>query len=155
MSRTQRNALVCLFAFGLFVVAGIAFHATPGDAKTSLSIAKVQAGRGGGADENVKTKSMDNDPKATQPAAPPTKGGKGTRSGYSLLSFDNWTGLWINLYVDGDLVGVVGPYGDSSYLVASGTHIAYARAEFTDGSYSYWGPSRVSCYGTSTWRLEQ
>ncbi len=49
-----------------------------------------QKSRGEGKNENIKSKSEANDPKAL-PEAPVEKGGKKTRSGYTTVTFENYT----------------------------------------------------------------
>ncbi|HLV79202.1 MAG TPA: hypothetical protein VKT32_02940 [Chthonomonadaceae bacterium] len=39
------------------------------------------------------------------------------------LHVDNWTGDWVRIYVDGDYVGRVSPYGDLYIEVSADEHI--------------------------------
>jgi hypothetical protein len=68
---------------------------------------------------------------------------------------DNWTGWYVKVYVDGSFRGSVGPFDDGTVYVGSGATTVYARADFTDGSYKYWGSRVVNCPrgGTFSWTL--
>lgn len=72
-----------------------------------------------------------------------------------LVRFDNRTDLYIATYTDGNSTGTLGPWGDVyAYAVAGATRL-YARADFTDGSVTTWGPTMVDCPagGSYHWRL--
>jgi hypothetical protein len=58
--------------------------------------------------------------------------------GYSDIIFDNWTGLYIDLYVDGSYRGSVAPWDVKTTWAIPGRTRLYAKASFTDGSYNYW-----------------
>jgi len=107
---------------------------------------KAAQSRGGGADENIKSKSVENNPKAL-PEAPPEKGGDKSRGGNVChLLVDNYTRYKIQIFVDGDYVGLVSPWGDAkgSYI-PNGFYTFYGVADFTDGSRLIWGPTRDYC----------
>lgn len=112
---------------------------------TELKGTKGEASRGGEADPNIKQGQETNDPNATMDA-PPKKGGTTTRGGgYCEVQFDNRTKLYIKLYVDGEYRGTLSPYGDAVVYALAGSTRVYARADFNDGTYLYWGPSTYSC----------
>ena len=72
-----------------------------------------------------------------------------------LVRFDNRTDLYIATYTDGNSTGMLGPWGDVyAYAIAGPTRL-YARADFTDGSVTTWGPTMVDCPagGSYHWRL--
>jgi|ERR1700686_3275498 len=100
--------------------------------------------RGEGADPNIKSGEEANDPNAAT-SAPENKGGAKTRGDLCEVRFDNRTPWIIKLYVDGNYKGALLPYGDAvAYAWPGGTRV-YARADFTDGTYSYWGPQNYDC----------
>lgn len=113
----------------------------------TLKATKVESGRGG-EDPNIKDRSMANTENQDF-VAPKEKGGTTTgrgAAGVCRVDFDNRTNLKVQLFVDGAFRGVLAPYGDASVYTGSGPTRVYARAEFTDGSYVYWGPSDYTCY---------
>ncbi|HEY7568332.1 MAG TPA: hypothetical protein VH762_12215 [Gemmatimonadaceae bacterium] len=121
--------------------------------KEVVSVKGVKS-RGATADPNVKSDSLPaNHANATMPA-PPAKGGPKTRGATTgVLHVDNRT-LWvIRIYVDGDYVGTVSPYGDSYGYYGCSVRRLYARAVFDDGSYYSWGPSSRDVCDNFTWRL--
>ena len=117
---------------------------------------KATKSRGAGADENIKSKNEKNDPKATI-AAPESKGGEKSRGGICGVKVSNWTPWKVQLFVDGDYIALVGPYGDVDVVTGSGITRVYARADFTDGSVNYWGPRSFNCAsgGIYTWKLSR
>lgn len=116
----------------------------------NLKATKVEAGRGG-EDANIKSREMANT-EGQEVITPPEKGGATGRgaAGVCRVHFDNRTNLKIQLYVDGNHHGMVGAMGDVITYVGSGLTRVYARADYTDGSYSYWGPTDYTCYAGQT-----
>jgi hypothetical protein len=109
-----------------------------------------------GQDANIKNRSEKNNPKATA-TAPPSKGGP-SKFGTSRLCrvmVDNHTQWKVQVYIDGDYEGLVGPYGELYTVSTPGATKFYARADFTDGSVITWGPTiyQLSPGGTFTWKL--
>jgi hypothetical protein len=104
------------------------------------------------ADANIKTRRAANDPAASVPA-PASKSGEKSATMGCTVHVDNRTSLYIDVYLDGDFRGTVGPWGDLNRSVICGGTRLYARANYTDGSYSSWGPQVESVLGTHTWRL--
>ncbi len=115
---------------------------------------KATQSRGGAPDENIKSKSAENDPKALR-EAPPEKGGDKSRGAVCYLLVDNYTHWKIQIFVDGEYVGMVSPWGQAkgSYI-PSGNYKFYAAADFNDGSRLTWGPVNPYCDGLYTWRLD-
>lgn len=72
---------------------------------------------------------------------------------YCDVVIDNYTNLYIKVWVDNNYKGIVGPYGKITVAAAPGKTVLYARADFTDGSYSYWNPPAFDCGWEYTWRL--
>lgn len=114
---------------------------------------KAAMSRGTGPDQNVKSDSALNRANAVVPA-PPAKGGAKTRgTSPEQLHVDNRTSWYVRIYVDGDYVGTVEPWGDSYGWGSCADHVYYARAVFDDGSVRVWGPVKDNlCTGT-TWTL--
>lgn len=110
-----------------------------------LKANKAPASRGAEADPNIKNDKQTNDPNAK--GTPPTqKGGVTTRGGGNCeVRLDNWTDYLIKIYVDGIYRGMLDRYGDGVVYVGVGETVVYARADFDDGSYLYWGPKTYSC----------
>jgi hypothetical protein len=97
--------------------------------------------RGGSADANVRRDDAPNalnKPATTEPAGKSTRGGSASEPGQ--LCVDSRVDLYVKIYIDGQYVGTVSPWGDSCGYYGGGDHTIYARAVFTDGSYSSWGP---------------
>jgi len=112
----------------------------------------AQKSRGTGQDENIKNRSVKNDP-ANAPQAPPEKGGEKTRGALCYFSVDNRTPWKIQVFVDGDYVGLVPSWGNANGTYSPGTHVVYGLAEFSNGPDITWGPNSISCSGKHTWRL--
>lgn len=102
--------------------------------------------RGEGADPNIKDDKQTNDPKSEM-AAPEKKGGARTRGGgYCEVRLDNRSRWFVKVYVDGTFRGTMGPFGDSVAYTLPGETRVYARSDFDDGTFIYWGPTNYSCY---------
>lgn len=112
-----------------------------------------------GQDPNIRANAGTNVSGATVTAAVPAHkqaaGAASKGAATCLVRFDNRTDLYIATYTDGNSTGTLGPWGDVyAYAVAGPTRL-YARADFTDGSVTTWGPTMVDCPagGTYHWRL--
>lgn len=84
---------------------------------------------------------------------PPKQHGPVYGDDYCDVVIDNYTNLYIKVWVDNNYKGIVGPYGKITVAAAPGKTVLYARADFTDGSYSYWNPPAFDCGWEYTWRL--
>ena len=152
---TSKLALASAMA-GVLVLAGLAVptSAAKGDKKTiEVKGTKMKAPAN---DPNIKNSSEKNNPSATAPA-PPSKGGP-SKFGTSKLCrvmVDNHTQWKIQVYIDGDYEGLVGPYGELYTVATPGSTKFYGRADFTDGSVITWGPTiyQLAPGGTFTWKL--
>jgi hypothetical protein len=113
---------------------------------------KSTAGAKGG-DPNIKIGERTNSTTKAQPSSSTKGGAKG--AAICGVEFDNYTDLYIKVYVDGDYEGIVGRMGEKTVYAVAGTTVAYARADFDDGSYYSWGPVTFQCNpGTTyTWKL--
>lgn len=120
---------------------------TKDPSKTSgAPITELKSSSGSGStDKNIKKDEVANNAKGPKATAPRKKGGK-TRGGYGCeVRLDNSTGWVIKIYVDGIYRGAMGAYDDSTVTVQAGLTRVYARADFTNGTYKYWGPSDYRC----------
>lgn len=139
--------------FALTLTSPTLGHAQGGKkAKAAEEKTDAQKSRGTGPDENIKSQSTQNDANNAM-KAPPTKGGEKTRGGWCDFRVDNRTPWKIQLFVDGDYVGMVSGWGNASGSYSGGSHVIYGVADFTDGSKITWGPNSISCFGTYSWRL--
>jgi hypothetical protein len=127
--------------------------AQDGKASTNKATAKASKSRGSAdaQDPNIKSTHEKNNAQSSLPA-PPQKGGSASR-GVCAVHFDNRTQWYIQVFVDGDGQGTVGPYGDGYAYAISGATTLYGRAVFDDGSVTNWGPQVISCHGTFSWSL--
>lgn len=104
-------------------------------------------------DPNVTTPRGANDAAKPVPA-PAAKGGPTTRGGSCTVIVDSYTPWLIELYLEGGYWAEVPRYGKIEVSATEGRVRLYARARFTDGSVTTWGPRYFDCVGqTYTWKL--
>jgi hypothetical protein len=112
--------------------------------------------RGAGADANIR---RDDAPNAVNKPATPEPAGKTTRGGSAAASgqicVDSRVDLYVRIYVDGTYVGTVSPWGDSCGYYGEGEHRLYARALFSDGSSTSWGPVTGDASTGFKWTIRQ
>ena len=143
----------------LLAVAGSLASVSPAQTapagKTTEIVTQGHKVRGQGADPNIKRKSELND-SAVQLPPPAAKGGPKSRGSLCGIVVDNWTAWKVQFYLNGDLQGLISPYGALSGVTFSGPTVVYARADFTDGTYTTWGPQTFQCSGEGIyrWKLE-
>lgn len=106
---------------------------------------KSNRGTATGDDPNITTAEMPNNMNAK--TTPPTsKGGNSKGATGCKVIFDNRTGWHVKLYVNGRYRGTVGEYDDAYlYVTPSSNTVVYARVDFDDGSWLYWGPTSYDC----------
>lgn len=135
--------------------------AGPVEASAAAVDARPNAATAGakGQDPNIKANAGTNVPGATVTAGVPAHkqaaGAASKGANTCLVRFDNRTDLYIATYTDGNSTGTLGPWGDVyAYAIAGPTRL-YARADFTDGRVTTWGPTMVDCPagGSYHWRL--
>jgi len=151
-----RSVVALFIAFGILVIGDVSLFSNSSIADESKQVTdKAQKSRGSGANENIKSKSDKNDPNADIPA-PANKSGDKSRAGVCCITVDNYTAWKVQLYVDGNYQGLLWPWGDGTSCVYSGATRIYAMAEFTDGTYSDWGPRVFNCRPGKdyTWNLD-
>ncbi len=88
-----------------------------------------------------------------KPAAPTSTRGDVYGADYSDVVIDNWTGYYIDVYVNGNYRGSISPYDKKVTWAIPGTNTLYAKAVFNDGSYLYWGPKVTYTGYQYTWKL--
>ena len=115
---------------------------------------KARDGRGAVAsDANIKT-TADTNVKGAIIAAPPEKGGVQTRgTNWCGVRVNNKTSFYIKIYIDGRYRGEMPAFGDLGVWIECGRTRFYARAEFNDGSYKYWGPWDYLMITNYTWEI--
>ncbi|HRN54262.1 MAG TPA: hypothetical protein PK788_12260 [Gemmatimonadaceae bacterium] len=101
---------------------------------------------------NVRGEPGEQPPSAKAPAGTMTRGANDCR-----VHFDNRSNLFIAAYAQGTYRGELSPWGDVYTYVLAGETRLYARAGFTDGSVSTWGPRLIDCPagGSYQWMLYQ
>ncbi|POY36631.1 hypothetical protein C3K47_09665 [Solitalea longa] len=72
---------------------------------------------------------------------------------YSDIVVDNYTNYNIDIYVDGKYRGTLGPWEKKVTWAVPGKTRMYAKAEFSDGSYSTWGPNVAETGYEYKWNL--
>jgi hypothetical protein len=111
----------------------------------------------GGADTNVKQDRQTTvaGDKATAVPPPPQKAGNQTEKTRQFASCavmaDNWTGYWIDVYVDSTYRGTMPPWGELYTYAIPGPTLLYGRS---GGGSLRWGPLTVSCRSSYVWRLD-
>ncbi|PLW93454.1 MAG: hypothetical protein C0592_06105 [Marinilabiliales bacterium] len=73
-----------------------------------------------------------------------------TRGSYCELTFDNYTGYYINVWVDGEYRGMLDPWGTGYVTVGSGWTTWYCE---TSGGTYFW-QDKGSCNGEQWWNLK-
>jgi len=113
----------------------------------------AQTGHGSGQDSNIHADSKANPPDAKTPPPPEKSATPGART--CSVEVNNYTTWFVDIYIDAGYAATVGPWGNGEvYPPATGSKF-YARANFTDGSWKFWGPQPFTCAqsGASEWRL--
>ncbi|HQW44923.1 MAG: hypothetical protein IPP02_01150 [Chitinophagaceae bacterium] len=81
--------------------------------------------------------------------APTTDVAEGKSRGACSIYFSNYTGYYVNIYVDGYYKGQVSPWGGGSVVVGDGYTTIYC---ITAGRTLEWSDAG-NCYGSYTFRL--
>ena len=96
-----------------------------------LKSQKVENSRG--ENPNIKTTAPTTDKKVDK-----------SRGDLCQINFDNYTGYYVNVYVDGNYQGQVGPYGSGNVYVVDGSYTTiYCQ---TAGGTYYWSTSGTCDY---------
>lgn len=116
------------------------------DKKKKAKPVDLKAAKGSGdKDENIKQTRRTNQLNADIPPPANKSGTRGTGRMTCHIDLDNSTKHYIDIYIDGYYEGTMGPWDDAHVDAGSGATRIYARAEFEDGSYLYWGPENFVC----------
>jgi hypothetical protein len=130
-----------------------ALVALPMAAQNNVTSNGVKGGQAN-ADSHVKSNDMTNT--ADQNIVPPpNKGGPKAKGGaWCDIHIDNHTPYYVQFYMNGELGGVIGPWGDLYPDITAGMAQLYARAVFNNGDVLAFGPRDYHCSGGSfTWTL--
>lgn len=92
-----------------------------------------------GADANIKSNSPTSDKKKE----------KSRGAALCMIYFDNYSGLYVNVYVDGDYMGTMSPYGSLTVNEYSGYATIYCKST---GGTKYWS-DQGSCDGYYHFKL--
>ncbi len=113
----------------------------------TVTASKGTSSKGGDADANITQAEMPNviDMKMDLPIS--KGGGKGKGGGASdcEVQLDNWTSWNVKMYINGNFRGTLSGGNESYLYYTPGKLTLYARADFSDGSYLYWGPKSYTC----------
>ncbi len=141
-----------IFLLAFLLAAGIGFsgYAQPG--KPKLKKETVEAKPIATPDANVDGLQRPINDK-NKPAPPSTSRGDVYGPDYSDVVIDNWTGYYLDIYINGNYRGTVSPYDKKVTWAIPGTNTLYAKAVFNDGSYLYWGPQPTYTGYSYTWKL--
>ena len=156
----MRNTTIRAGLSGLVIAAATLFASADLQAQATKRQAGVTSNstktRGGAADANIR---RDDAPNALNKPATPEPAGKNTRGASAVepgqICVDSRVDLIVRIYVDGNFVGTVSPWGDACGYYGGGDHRLYARAVFTDGSYSSWGPVTGDATPGFRWTIRQ
>ena len=107
-------------------------------------------------DTHIKTPAGPNKVNARTPA-PAGQGGPRRRGGTGRIHVDNHTPWYIEIFVDGNYTGTVGPWGDLYRYADPASYEMYGKANFDDGSERTWGPRTIEVPEgrTMTWELDE
>ena len=110
--------------------------------------------RGGGGDANVRREDAPNPidkPATPEPPGKSTRGLTPVEPGF--VCIDSRVDLLVKIYVNGAFAGTVSPWGDSCGHYGAGEQKLYARAVFTEGSVSSWGPLAADATPGFRWTI--
>ena len=138
-----------LFLFVALLVIGLGFTANA-QVKPKLKKQSISANA-----QSTPTTEVDGLQKAMNMKNSPVMKDRGDVYGpnYSDVVIDNWTGYYIDIYVDNSYRGTVSPWDKKTTWAIPGSTKLYAKAVFDDGSYLYWGPSTTTTGYQYTWKL--
>ena len=83
----------------------------------------------------------------------PNKRGDRYGANFSDIIVDNYTGWYIDIYIDGEFRGTLSPWDKRVTWSIPGSTTLYAKATFDDGSYRYWGPTSAQTGYEYQWNL--
>ena len=86
-----------------------------------------------------------------QPATEDKSKGDVYGADYCDVTIDNWTGYYLDIYIDGSYRGTVAPYDKRVTWAIPGSTKLYAEAQ---GTTYYWGPYTFDCSWEYSWKLK-
>ena len=137
-------SLIAFMAFSFVVLSSNSYC----QEKDTTVEAKITKG-GNGLDKNVKIAEPKNDPKSEY------KEREKSRTSTITVIVENYTSWYVKVYDDGNYQGTVSPYGKGYFSDYGDIINLYAKAEFDNGTYNFWGPKYIrndDAY-TFTWKL--
>jgi hypothetical protein len=142
MTSRARFLVAAMAVLFTLVTVGAAFAAEKG-VSSPIKGPKVETKslKGSGEDANVKAPREANK-EDQRIEAPADKGGAKTRDVPGWVYVDNRTYWYIDVFRNGCFQGTLCPWGGLHVWCYNGD-VLYARADFMDGSYRYWGPDRT------------
>ena len=148
----------CLAALAVLAVSAIATSDLQAQGvrprSGSVTSTSTRTRGGGTADPNIRRDEAANPvgkPASPEPPGKIARGATPVEPGY--VCVDSRVDLLVRIYIDGAFAGSVAPWGDSCGFYGAGDHKLYARAVFTDGSMSMWGPVNVDATPGFRWTL--
>lgn len=155
-SSTSRSVVTGLAVLALLAIAVPTTAQAQGKSEERAATPRGAAAE----DENIRVAAGRNVKGEAGEPAPMAKAPSGTRSrgaNECKVHFDNRSALFIATYAEGSYRGELSPWGDVQTFVIAGRTRLYARATFTDGTVSTWGPRVVDCPagGDYQWMLYQ
>ncbi|RVU00130.1 hypothetical protein EOD41_14315 [Mucilaginibacter limnophilus] len=140
----MKKAILTLFAsaaFALLTVTNVsAQSAKKQEIKTKASTEKSEEVAALKKPKNVKGK-------------PAAKRGDECGASYSDIIVKNYTGYYLDVFVDGEFRVSLAPGYQTTTCAVPGTTKLYAKASFDDGSYLTWGPVYPKTGYVYTWSL--
>lgn len=133
----MKNLSTLLMMIGAFVVCSLTVSAQEKDRKQETIESKRNT------EKSTEIESLSKPSNSKTPVAEPRSRGDVYGADYCDVVVDNYTGWYIDIYVDNEYRGTIAPYDRRVTWAVKGNTKLYGKAEFDDGSYYYWGPSYV------------
>jgi len=146
--------LSCVLVGGLLA---LNLSAAAQDAKKPEVVkSSAQKSRGGGEDANVKQDYKPNHAGGQEVPPPTAKSETRGEARGCAVHVNNYTALYVQIYVDGYFQGTVGPWGDGWVYPGTGGTTLYAKAPFDDGTFLWWR-NVFACAngGVYEWRIDR
>lgn len=141
----------CFLLVSAFMLAGFGFNAQA--QKADLKKETIESKAMSGPNKEVDALKRPVNDKNKPESAPKKAFGEVYGSDYSDVVIDNWTGYYIDIYVNGNYRGTISPYAEQVTWAIPGRNTLYAKATFRDGSSLYWGPRTTITGYSYTWKL--
>jgi Ni/Co efflux regulator RcnB len=111
---------------------------------------QAQAGKSGAKDSKIKNDSDQNSATPPEPATTSRRAARahgGSIEGTCEIRIHNYTYLKVKIFVNGEYLALVSPYGNATITGDAGTKLeVYERADFIGGKeYKFWPTSNYDC----------